>query len=852
MKLLTVDVESPLPDVPPPVVGEQWVLVRLHREPLGLLRFAGRGCSSGELASLIGREFGLGIVRHVVADSLATGSPIDLGLPPPHCPRPQPASLPAMTAAVCTRNGAERLDACLAALAALDYPPGKLDLLVVDNAPADDRARQVVERYPAIRYVAEPLPGLNWARNRAVLEARGDVVAFTDDDVSVEAGWAEALGRLFASEPDADAVTGLVVADEIDVEPQRLFEQYGGFGRGLNRQYFRVDTAVGERAARRHAGAGHFGTGANMAFRRRLFDRIGLFDPALDVGTPTNGGGDLEMFFRVLKEGGTLVYEPAAIVRHRHRRTYEALRTQLANNGIGFYAFLARTARTYPDERAGIVRTGVWWLWWWNLRRLARSFVRPGAFPRDLVLAELRGSFLGPRRYARSREQVARLNRFSSLDARARPLPIAPRAALVNPTPDWPIAIRSVDVAEPLQALTALSQYSRVIVFVSDGNAMLGSVDIWNRGAASVPASRLRHAIANRLGPDIYRRALTQHFSADGARMLLEPTRVSVIVPTCERADDLRRCLAALVAQRTRHDVEIIVVDNRPSSDAARSVVRDFPTVRLIEEPRPGLSFARNAGIVQASGRIIVATDDDVIAPDGWIERLVEPFAVPAVMAVTGHVLPLELETEAQCRFEAYGGLGKGFTPFQVDGRWFRTRRNAVPTWTLGATANAAFRASVFADPDIGLMDEALGAGTPTGCSEDTYVFYKILKAGHRIVYEPSACVWHRHRRSMESLRHQIYAYSKGHVAYHLTTLISDGDFRPFWRLFYSLPKTYAGRAWARIRGRSEYPVSLILLEVLGNLAGPFALWRSRRRARRLGRTGRLPQERAHVVSLEG
>ena len=69
----------------------------------------------------------------------------------------------------------------------------------------------------------------------------------------------------------------------------------------------------------------------------------GLFDPALDVGTPANGGGDLEMFFRVLKSGHALVYEPAAMVRHRHRRDYASLREQLASNGVGFYAYLVRT-----------------------------------------------------------------------------------------------------------------------------------------------------------------------------------------------------------------------------------------------------------------------------------------------------------------------------------------------------------------------------------------------------------------------------------------------------------------------------------------------------------------------------
>ena len=70
-----------------------------------------------------------------------------------------------------------------------------------------------------------------------------------------------------------------------------------------------------------------------------------------------------------------------------------------------------------------------------------------------------------------------------------------------------------------------------------------------------------------------------------------------------------------------------------------------------------------------------------------------------------------------------------------------RRCRRAVPTWRIGSTANAAFRASIFSDPRIGLMDEALGAGMPTGCSEDTYLFYKVLRAGYRIVTAWSICL---------------------------------------------------------------------------------------------------------------
>jgi hypothetical protein len=171
-----------------------------------------------------------------------------------------------------------------------------------------------------------------------------------------------------------------------------------------------------------------------------------------------------------------------------------------------------------------------------------------------------------------------------------------------------------------------------------------------------------------------------------------------------------------------------------------------------------------------------------------------------------------------------------------------------VPTWRLGATANAAFRRSIFSDPRIGLLDEALGAGMPTGCSEDTYLFYRILKAGYTIVYEPTAWVWHRHRVERHSLRQQIFAYSKGHVAYQITTLLRERDRRALVRLFYSLPRIYAARAWERLRGRSEYPLSLIATEVLGNMAGPVALWRARRRVRRFGPSVR-PQP--HAVSVE-
>jgi O-antigen biosynthesis protein len=226
--------------------------------------------------------------------------------------------------------------------------------------------------------------------------------------VVVDAGWVRALAQVFAEEAAVMAVTGLVVPYELETEAQCFFEEYGGFGRGFERKWYRVDRQSGSQLAE-YIRTGRFGTGANMAYRRCLFDWIGGFDPALDVGTVTNGGGDLEMFFRVMREGHTLVYEPNALVRHRHRRDYAQLRTQITNFGVGFCAYLVRNALAYPAQRLAIVCFGLWWLWRRHIRRLLISLIRPTLFPRDLILAELCGSFIGLVRYQRARRAAANI-----------------------------------------------------------------------------------------------------------------------------------------------------------------------------------------------------------------------------------------------------------------------------------------------------------------------------------------------------------------------------------------------------------------------------------------------------------
>jgi glycosyltransferase involved in cell wall biosynthesis len=411
-------------------------------------------------------------------------------------------------------------------------------------------------------------------------------------------------------------------------------------------------------------------------------------------------------------------------------------------------------------------------------------------------------------------------------------------------TPQGAIAVRQVDLRQPLRALTDVTQYHGVRLFVMWDDCPLGSVDIPNHHQP-LSEARLREAIVDKLALKLLKPILAQHYTPteDGTAVAMPPklsadVPVSIVVATRDRPDDLRTCLRCLVAQRSPRPVEIIVVDNHPASGLTPPVVAEFPDVRLVSEPRQGLAYARNAGFVASQGDIVATTDDDVTTPPGWLEKLLAPFVRPDVLVVTSNILPLELETTAQCLFEAYGGLGRGFDMRVADRDWFTRFGIAVPTWELGATANAAFRATIFGDPQIGLMDEAFGPGMPSGVGEDTYLFYKVLKAGHTLVYEPSAYVWHKHRRALAALRRQLYNYSKGHVAYHLTTLLRDHDLRAIVRLTCEMPWSYAIRLSERLRGRSIYPVSLLLLEIAGNLAGPWTLWRSRRRVRRQGCSG--------------
>ncbi|HWP47984.1 MAG TPA: glycosyltransferase [Candidatus Limnocylindrales bacterium] len=307
--------------------------------------------------------------------------------------------LPSASVVICTRNRTDDLRRCLDTLCTVATKD--TEIIVVDNAPSDDSTTRLVTGYP-VHYVLEPRKGLNWARTRGAQVAKGEVVIYTDDDVVVEAGWIKAMLRPFV-DPQVAAVTGLVMPFELETEAQELFEQYGGFGRGFRRREFTAQTIL-------PAAAANVGAGANMAFRRQLLNQLGLFAVELDGGTATQSSGDTYAFYRLLRAGYRIVYDPAAVVWHRHRRSYGELRKALYGYSVGTYAFLLRCLFQHRDLQA--LQVAWYWFHHHHLRHLRLGVLRhPDAYPLTMTLAELWGCFIAPYAYfiSRRRERRTRL-----------------------------------------------------------------------------------------------------------------------------------------------------------------------------------------------------------------------------------------------------------------------------------------------------------------------------------------------------------------------------------------------------------------------------------------------------------
>lgn len=308
----------------------------------------------------------------------------------------KPAPNPSIdaTVVVCTYNRCTSLPRTLASLAAQQVR-GDIDweLLIVDNN-SKDATRDVVQafcaHFPRARYCFEAKQGLSHARNAGIDAARGAVILFTDDDVAPEADWVQRVIDGMRS-TGCDACGGYIAPEWETPPPQWLTERFHGFLAIKAERTDSYDIRDGLPLP----------FGANMAFRRDVFDRFGRFDVNRGrKGNVLSSGEDGELFARLLAAGGKVMFFGDARVHHAvesfrlSKKYFRRWRYQTSRN-------LAET-RGFPGARrlAGVPLYLYPQLVRAVLRALAAKLNEPAdeAFYKELIVWHFLGSFAGLRR----------------------------------------------------------------------------------------------------------------------------------------------------------------------------------------------------------------------------------------------------------------------------------------------------------------------------------------------------------------------------------------------------------------------------------------------------------------------
>jgi glycosyltransferase involved in cell wall biosynthesis len=301
------------------------------------------------------------------------------------------------TLIVCTYNRADTLADTLDCFRAQRVRPEvKWEVIVVDNNSSDSTPAKVSAAqagFPRLRYAFERTQGLSHARNHGIALAQGDIVLFTDDDVCPEPDWVQTLLDSMAQH-GCDACGGYIAPLWDKSPPAWLTERFYGFlAIKTDPLEHRIDSALDTPF------------GANMAFRRALFSRLGTFDVTRGrIGSVLASGEDSEMFQRILNADGNIMYFPNARVHHRveafrvDKAYFRRWRFQTSRN-------LAKTLNVPGDRRIFNIPL---YLFPQALRALGRAIwgrltaTEDEAFNREIVVWHFLGTMQGLWRRAQS------------------------------------------------------------------------------------------------------------------------------------------------------------------------------------------------------------------------------------------------------------------------------------------------------------------------------------------------------------------------------------------------------------------------------------------------------------------
>ncbi|GCE12853.1 glycosyltransferase family 2 protein [Tengunoibacter tsumagoiensis] len=454
-------------------------------------------------------------------------------------------------------------------------------------------------------------------------------------------------------------------------------------------------------------------------------------------------------------------------------------------------------------------------------------------------------------------------------------VPLNNSIAIDNADKLLPLQVLEIELSQPLPFIAAFhsekqQHYTKALCLIKFHTFPLGVVELRLNGDGLPPQT---------YGPIIWqklKRSILDHLQADGLppidalpeqgvlhpdhpaclkvreQFLAQAPFASIIISTRDRPLELRNCLQALLKLEYL-DYEIIIVDNAPTSHATAEMIQaSFPNeqkIRYIREDHPGISCARNRGIIEARSEFLAFTDDDVIVDRHWLTQLVSALSQSNdIVCATGFTMPLELDTPAQLWFENASWIATDeearsrFQPRIIDKK---LRYQQIYSGNMcGHGANMAARASFL--QQIGGFAMFLGTGTPTMGAEDIAFFLDVTAHNKQLAIDPGAIIYHLHRREMAKLRYQIFGYGVGFTAYLVHIFLRYPKL--FLALFTTVPLAILKRLFVKTAPKvthntfldrqqdHDYPQELIRIQMKGYLYGPFLYGKSWWMTRKLRR----------------